>query len=56
VIKKGHFICNEYLRNFKDISSATVSRDLKFAVENGFIEKFGDKKHSKIQVYIKTKN
>jgi hypothetical protein len=43
VIKKGHFICNEYLRNFKDISSATESRDLKFAVENGFIEKFGDK-------------
>jgi Fic family protein len=43
VIKGDHFTRKEYLRNFKDISSATASRDLKFAVENGFIEKFGDK-------------
>jgi hypothetical protein len=34
---------NQYLKNFREISSATASRDLKFAVENGLIEKIGDK-------------
>jgi Fic family protein len=29
--------------NFREISPATASRDLKFAVENGLIEKTGDK-------------
>jgi len=31
------------LKNFREISSATASRDLNFAVENGIIEKIGDK-------------
>jgi Fic family protein len=42
-IKNDYFTRKEYLKNFREISSATASRDLKFAVENGFIEKFGDK-------------
>lgn len=43
VVENDYFTRKEYLRNFKDISSATASRDLKFAFENGLIEKYGDK-------------
>lgn len=43
IIKEDYFTRKEYLRIFKNISPATASRDLKFAVENGLIEKFGDK-------------
>lgn len=43
VIKDDYFTRKEYLRNFKDISPATASRDLKFGVENSLIEKYGDK-------------
>ena len=32
----------DYLRNFKDISTATASRDLKKATENGYLVKSGD--------------
>lgn len=38
------FSRKDYMNYFKDISSATASRDLKNAVENGFISKRGDKK------------
>ncbi len=38
------FSRKDYLNYFKNISSATASRDLKNAVENGFILKKGDKK------------
>jgi Fic family protein len=41
--KNDFFTRKEYLKNFREISSATASRDLKFAVDNGFIKKFGDK-------------
>jgi len=34
----------DYLRNFKDISSATASRDLKEAVKNAVLKKTGDKR------------
>ncbi len=40
----GEFTRKDYINYFKDISSATASRDLKNAVENGFISKTGDKK------------
>ncbi|MCK9208112.1 MAG: Fic family protein [Salinivirgaceae bacterium] len=43
IAKMGYFTRKEYLKYFREISSATASRDLKFAVENGLIEKFGDK-------------
>lgn len=42
-VKNDYFTRKGYLNNFREISSATASRDLKFAVENGIIEKFGDK-------------
>jgi Fic family protein len=43
IVKMDFFTRKEYLKNFREISSATASRDLKFAVDNGLIEKFGDK-------------
>jgi len=42
-IKKDYFTRKDYLKNFREISTATASRDLQFAVENGLIEKVGDK-------------
>lgn len=41
---ENEFVRKDYLSFFKDISSATASRDLKSAVENNLIEKSGDKK------------
>jgi len=43
IVKDDYFTRKEYLKNFREISSATASRDLSFAVENGIIEKIGDK-------------
>ncbi len=43
IAKSDYFTRKEYLRNFREISSATASRDLNFAVENGIVEKIGDK-------------
>ena len=43
VVKEDLFTRKAYLKNFREISSATASRDLKYAVDNGLIEKFGDK-------------
>jgi Fic family protein len=40
----NEFTRKDYLSYFKDISSATASRDLKYAVEIGLILKKGDKK------------
>ncbi|MBW6481596.1 MAG: Fic family protein [Vicingaceae bacterium] len=42
-VKDDYFTRKEYLKNFREISSATASRDLKFALENGIIEKIGEK-------------
>lgn len=43
IVKEDSFSRKEYLMNFREISPATASRDLKFAVENELIEKIGDK-------------
>jgi Fic family protein len=40
------FTRKDYMRQFKDISSATASRNLKEAVEKGILEKTGDKRTS----------
>ena len=47
IIKNDYFSRKDYLMNFREISSATASRDLSFAVENGIIEKIGDKNTTK---------
>ena len=41
IVKEDFFSRKDYLKNFREISSATASRDLKFAVENGIIEMIG---------------
>ena len=41
------FSRQEYLRYFKTISTATASRDLKYGVEKGYLEKSGDKRMTK---------
>jgi Fic family protein len=41
------FSRQEYLRAFKEISQATASRDLRLAVDNGILEKQGDKNTAK---------
>jgi Fic family protein len=44
IIGAKEFSRRDYLRAFKNISPATASRDLKVAVEDGIIEKQGDKR------------
>lgn len=44
VFKENTFTRKDYLLIFKNISSATASRDLKYAVENNLIIKDGDKR------------
>lgn len=43
IVKNDYFSRKEYLRNFREISTATASRDLKYAVDNGLIKKSGEK-------------
>jgi Fic family protein len=43
-IGSDSFSRQDYMRHFKDISSATASRDLKVAVDNGILIKTGDKR------------
>jgi Fic family protein len=43
-IVKSSFKRQYYLRHFKDISTATASRDLKLAVDSGLLDKSGDKR------------
>ena len=43
-IRQSSFKRQDYMRQFKDISSATASRDLKLAVDEGIISKTGDKR------------
>lgn len=40
----AEFTRQEYMRKFTELSSATASRDLRKAVDNGLLEKTGDKK------------
>lgn len=40
------FTRNDYMREFKDISSSTASRDLKYAVDSSIILKTGDKRNT----------
>ena len=42
-----YFSRKDYQKVFKDISTATASRDLKFGVDNLLIEKEGDKRNTK---------
>lgn len=43
---KAEFQRSDYLKFFKNISQATASRDLAYAVEHGMLDKFGEKRNS----------
>jgi Fic family protein len=43
-IKNSSFNRQDYMRQFKDISASTASRDLKLAVDDNILEKSGDKR------------
>lgn len=47
IINTDSFTRQDYLRNNKDISPATASRDLKVATEKGILIKIGDKRMTK---------
>ncbi len=49
IIKEIPFSRKDYLQNFKEISQATASRDLKWAVEQQILSKTGDKRITKYQ-------
>jgi Fic family protein len=45
-IKKDTFTRKDYLRNYKEISPATASRDLRMGVEKRILKKTGDKRNT----------
>lgn len=47
------FTRKDYMRIFKDISPATASRDVRFAVDNGLVERLGDKRNTKYKILEK---
>lgn len=46
---KNKFSRKDYLLNFKNISAPTASRDLKWAVEQGILSKFGEQRSTEYQ-------
>lgn len=52
---KSTFSRQEYMRHFKDISTATASRDLKMAVDDGMLKKKGDRRTARYK-FKKIKN
>lgn len=48
-INQNKFSRKEYLQNFKNISAPTASRDLKWAVEQGILKKFGEQRLTEYQ-------
>ena len=51
-LQKTEFTRKEYMNIFKDISSATASRDLKKGVELGIFQKIGDKNKTSYRVLM----
>lgn len=48
---KKEFTRQEYMREFKDISAPTASRDLKLGVESGMLKRTGDKRMAKYKFH-----
>ena len=49
IIRDKDFSRKDYLQNFKEISQATASRDLKWGVEQNILDRTGDKRLAKYQ-------
>ena len=50
---KGSFTRKDYMAVFKDISTATATRDLKYGTENGYFKKTGKDRTSEYQIIKK---
>ncbi|MGA1583576.1 MAG: Fic family protein [Saprospiraceae bacterium] len=50
VFKAAYFSRKDYLSVFKDISTSTASRDLKYGIDHGLLAKEGDKRNTMYQV------
>ncbi len=50
IFMENHFSRKDYMNIFKEISSATASRDLKYGVEKGLLIKKGDKRNTLYRV------
>lgn len=48
--REKYFTRKDYMNMFKDISSATASRDLKYGVNKNLLIKTGDKRNTKYQI------
>ncbi|MGK0366643.1 MAG: Fic family protein [Saprospiraceae bacterium] len=48
--KESSFSRKDYLLVFKNISSATASRDLRYAVDNGLVKRIGEKRLTRYEV------
>ncbi|WP_423750014.1 hypothetical protein [Chryseobacterium carnipullorum] len=48
-LKRKKFSRKDYLQYFKNISAPTASRDLKWAVEQGVLEKYGEQRLTEYQ-------
>jgi Fic family protein len=48
----GSFTRKDYMNIFKDISTATASRDLRYGVEQGLLKKEGDKRKTSYQIIL----
>ncbi|MDN5421978.1 MAG: Fic family protein [Chryseobacterium sp.] len=48
-MKSERFSRKDYLQHFKNISAPTASRDLKWAVEQGILEKYGEQRLTEYQ-------
>lgn len=51
IIGDNQFTRKDYMRHFKDISTATASRDLKEATKSNILEKIGDGRMTKYKFY-----
>jgi Fic family protein len=51
-VGNNFFTRKDYLRNYKEISQATSTRDLKEGLEKGILEKTGDKRMTRYR-YVK---
>ena len=50
IFKKKTFTRKDYMTIFKDISSSTASRDLKYATDNRMLNKRGDKRRTQYEI------
>ncbi len=56
IFKEQYFTRKDYLNIFRDISPATASRDLRYAVKEKLVLKKGDKRNTEYEILLNRKN